>query len=182
MPDASTGAIATAVITLISGVTSAIITNTLNARKSLDEKIWELRREIYSSVLYALSEINNVIDGADESIHEDKYRYFESKEYDNDYKIIHSHMKSIRKHYSGNFLIMSDKFISLLEDFLHSLFDVDLDPSDSHKNFAEAVRAARPKLLRQARSEMPFRRSLLERVRCQMPWNRRQPHGNSLLD
>ena len=161
------GSVVTAVTTLASVVVGALLTNLLNAGRSTDEKLWELRRIAYGSILAELKAVEWVLESADECISEDEYRYFDAELSRRHNETMSNHMQVVRKSYLDNYLTMSDRFIAVFEDFLRSLDDRDpnLMPPEEHEKFADAVRAARPKLLQQARSEMPLRRGLLNRVR-----------------
>jgi hypothetical protein len=172
MPDIPAGVIVTAITTLASGGISAIITNALNVRRSTQEKLWELRRVAYGSILAEMRSVEYVLDAAEEHIQEDEMRYFHGEISNRHNETISGHMSVVRKSYMDNYLILSDAFISEFEVLLGSLDDrnPNLDPSEAHEQFASAVRAARPKLLRQARTEMPVRLSLWQQVCRSVPW------------
>jgi hypothetical protein len=148
-------------------VAGAVLTNTLSSHHSNEEKIWELRRVACGSILAKLTEVEWVLDNADEYIQQDEMRYFHEDISNKHKEIIANHMISVRKSYTDNYLILSDRFIALFEDFLRSLDDrySNLLPPEEHEKFAVAVRTVRPKLLQQARSEIPLRgSSLWERI------------------
>ena len=154
MPDIPASVIVTAVTTLVSGALGAFITNVLNSRRSTDEKIWELRRTSYGSILAELAAVESVLDDIDSDIV--LGRHF-TQEITNTYnKETGTHLESARKAYTDNYLILSERFIELFEDFLRSLnYEVQYPPEE-YKVFSGVIRAARPKLLQQARSEMPL--------------------------
>ncbi|MGO9673609.1 MAG: hypothetical protein ACLPSF_05490 [Methylocella sp.] len=153
----------TVLLSLTSSVLVVFLTNALNARRSTNEKLWELRRTAYGSILAELTAAEWVLDSADEYIEEDETRYF----YDVDpawsrhSPLIGGHMEIARKSYVDNYLIMSERFIELFESFLRSLDNKDpnLSLPEEYEAFAAIIRAARPKLLQQARREMPLPRS-----------------------
>jgi len=165
MPD-----IVTALTNLVSGAMGAILTNVLNARRSTDEKLWELRRNGYGVILAELSAIERILSSADEYMQENETRYFDEKVSRAHDERIAWHMELVRKSYTDNYLILSDRFIGLFEEFLRSLDhgDPNLIPTEEHEIFAAAVRAARPKLLQQARNEMPLRGGLRDLLRRRM--------------
>ena len=65
---------------------------------------------------------------------------------------------------------MSEEFIDLLEEFLRTLDNTDpaVNVSEEYEIFAAAVRAARPKLLQQAKSELRLR----DKRQLRWPWKR----------
>lgn len=164
MTDIPISVILAAVATLISGIfggtAGAILTNVLNARRSTQEKLWELRRVVYGSILAEMQSVEYVLDAADEDIQQHgEHSYFGEKISREHNELISGRMKTIRESYMDNYLILSDIFIVIFEKFLYSIDDrnPNLDPPEWHEQFASALRTARPKLLRQARSEMPVR-------------------------
>jgi hypothetical protein len=165
------GIVVTAVTTLVSGALAAFLTSLLTARRSNDEKIWEMRRIAYGIILAELLAVERVLDDAAEYIEEDKSRYFHGKEAESHNTIINRHMLAIRKSYTENYLVLSDPFIAIFEAFTHQLrassTNQNLMPFEYLSDFEKAVRLARPKLLTQARSEMPLRRTLRDRLSFQ---------------
>ncbi len=159
MLDIPISVLVTAITTLVSGALGAILTNALTARRSIDEKLWELRRAGYGAILAELGAIEVILDLADEYIRENEIRYFGEDVSRMHNENISEHMRLLRRSYTDNYLICSDKFIGIFENLLHSLDsrDLNLMPPEEHEMFSSAVRAARPKLLRQARDEMPVR-------------------------
>jgi hypothetical protein len=147
-------------------IIGAIITYMLNVRRSTHEKLWELRRVAYGSILAEMKYVEYVLDSADEYIKKDEMRYFAGQAFIHHNAAIGKHMLTVRKNYMDNYLILSEKFISefdLLLNYLDSTYP-DFDPQEEHTHFASAIRAAQPKLLRQARSEMPVKLSIWQRV------------------
>jgi hypothetical protein len=146
---------------------SVVLTNWLSSHSSTKQKLWELQRAAYGSILAELAAVETVLDSATEFIEENEERYFDDEASTRHDATIRSHMKSVRKSYTENYLILSDRFITLFEDFLRSLDERSPDflPPEEHEKFAETVRVARPKLLQQARSEMPVPRKLWDWAR-----------------
>jgi hypothetical protein len=167
MLDIPASVVVTALTTLVSGAMGAILTNVLNARRSTDEKIWELRRTAYGNILAELSAVERILRSADEYIQENEMGYFEGKVSRAHDESIAQHMELVRKSYTDNYLILSNRFIRLFEEFLRSLDHGNpyLNPPEEHDIFAAAVRGTRPKLLQQARNEMPLRGGLRDRLR-----------------
>jgi hypothetical protein len=138
MPDLETIFVST-ITALLSGVTVAYFTNKFSASRSTEEKIWELRRASYGRILRDAASITLDVSNA--------YN-----------RRTGTHLESARKAYTDSYLILSNRFIDLFEEFLLSFDNVDdLSPSEGHKIISAAIRAGRPKLLQQARSEMPRR-------------------------
>lgn len=180
MPDTAPSvitAITTLFPTLFSGWLSAVVTNRLNTQRSNREKFWELRRAAYGSILTELAAVEAILASADEHIAENAYRYFDGPASGGHNEIISTHMKLVRKAYTDNYLICSDAFIGIFDEFLLALDSIDSydGPTESHESFCLAVRVARPKLLQQGRREMPVPRSLLDSIRRLRAW------GASLL-
>ena len=172
MPDILATFIVSTGTALLSGVTVAYFTNKFSARRSTEEKIWELRRATYGLILAELA--------AAELILEELDRYILLNPASNPNDILNGfhirpgfHLNTARKAYTDSYLILSDCFIKLFEGFLLSFDNVDdLSPSEEYKIFSAAIREGRPKLLQQARSEMPLRGGVRDGVRRRMPWRR----------
>jgi hypothetical protein len=156
MPDLETIFVST-ITALLSGVTVAYFTNKFSASRSTEEKIWELRRASYGLILTELAAVESVLDELDSRILRDAASI--TLDVSNAYnRRTGTHLESARKAYTDSYLILSNRFIDLFEEFLLSFDNVDdLSPSEGHKIISAAIRAGRPKLLQQARSEMPRR-------------------------
>jgi hypothetical protein len=153
--------LATALIAFTSGATVVVLNHVFTSRRSYDEKIWELRRTAYGTILVELAEVENVLGYVDEYIQRNSEEWYFNNDISGKHtSIIAEHMRIIRKLYTDNYLILSDRFIYLFERFLRALDESNnpnLSPPEEREIFAAAVRAARPKLLQQARSEIPLR-------------------------
>jgi len=162
-----TSNITTACITLASGVISAFIANILNARRSNAEKLWELRRAAYGTILAELKQVELVIDRADEYIQEDLHRYYDSEVSIRHNQKISHRMALAQASYQDNYLILSDQFIILFENLLRSFEGVEyLLPPEIHDAISKAIRTTRPKLAQQGRNEMPIQRNLCSWLCC----------------
>ncbi len=151
--------IVTALIALISVTAGAMLANALTARRSSDEKIWELRRTAYGIVLAKFVSVDRVLDNADQIISQDKKAGVVSPAAAKYYELLGRYSAEVRGLYADNYLVLSEEFIDLLEEFLRTLDNTDpaLNVSEEYEIFAAAVRAARPKLLQQAKSELRLR-------------------------
>jgi hypothetical protein len=162
--------IVTALIALISVTAGAMLANALTARRSSDEKIWELRRTAYGIVLAKFVSVDRVLDNADQIISQDKKAGVVSPAAAKYYELLGRYSAEVRGLYADNYLVLSEEFIDLLEEFLRTLDNTDpaLNVSEEYEIFAAAVRAARPKLLQQAKSELRLR----VKRQLRWPWKR----------
>ncbi len=116
----------------------------------------------YSCILSQLAAIEAVLDIADKYMEEDPSRYFASEIINSHDAAIAEGMKTVRKTYNESYIILSDAFAKLYEGLMRRLNE-EQDPNgcrlDEHEAFSAAIRAVRPKLLKQAKSEMPVRRT-----------------------
>lgn len=111
-------------------------------------------------ILSELGAVENVFNRADEYIQENEMRYFNSEFYSAHNKEIGEHCGVLNDRFSNDYLILSDEFIKLFEDYLNDgRGDVYCDPPEAHHAFAGSVRRWRPLLLAQARREMPLPRA-----------------------
>lgn len=158
----SFGSLITPLVTTI----GVILANQLTYGLGNRQKVWELRRQAYGVILSGLSAVERICNVADEYIEEDLTRYFDSDIFGKHNEQIHDQMNIVRERFTSDYLILSDEFIALFAEFDDALSTgaPDDDPPEEHDRFAEAVRLWRPRLLAQARQEMPLRRRRFRRV------------------
>ena len=151
--------ILTPLITAGAAVLAVIIGNRLSYTQSYDEKIWDLRRPAYGLILSELGGIESICDNADEYIAQDSDRYFETVEQKDNDKIA-KHFEAINKRIADDYLILSDEFHALYDEFRKAMSTdpYNYDPPEDHEVFATAVRKYRPRLIKLARSEMAVRK------------------------
>jgi hypothetical protein len=148
------------IITGIATVLAVVIANKLTYSRSSKQRLWDLRREAYGSILSELARAERVCDHADQYIEQDEMRYFESKQSNADSAEIGEHMTAARKRFSDDYLILSDVFISMYEQFTDELRAGDPNdlPPEEHEHFATILRKNRLRLMAQARIEMSVRK------------------------
>jgi hypothetical protein len=143
-------------VTAIATVVCVVVANTLTLHRSHKEKTWDLRRQAYGAILSALGSVERICDSADEYIREDSDRYFRE-----DYSARHNeqiaeHMSIARQRFSDDYLVFSDEFVALFEEFLKGLDHE--DPwslaDEQYEAFAAVLRKYRPLLLTKARREI----------------------------
>src|SRR4051794_9359236 len=113
-----TGVVVTTITSLISGMLAAFLTHLLTARRSTREKLWDLRRVAYGTILAELHAVERVLDTALEYISEDEDSYFHGPAFPKYNEIISTHMSYAKQAYTNNYLILSAAFITLYEEFL----------------------------------------------------------------
>jgi hypothetical protein len=172
--------IATGVTTLASGALGAFITNALSRGRAIDEKLWELRRTAYSGILTELLNVERILDSAADYIAEDAMRYFHSETFASHNERISKSMTKVWELHASNYLILSEPFLEAIERLFDRLNNVDPNrmPDEEHELFEAAIRAERPKLLEQAKGEMPIRRTWRHHLRRLR--RRKQVAGNQL--
>lgn len=152
----SLGSLITPAVTII----GVILANQLTYGLGNLQKVWELRRQSYGVIISSLGTVERICSIADEYIDEDLIRYFDSAIFGRENEQICAQMAIVRERFSSDYLILSDEFIALfagLDDALAAGTPNDTPPEE-HDRFAEAVRLWRPRLMTQARQEMPLRR------------------------
>lgn len=153
------GAAVGGLIAIISGTTVAVVTNSLMARRAYEEKIWELKRTAYGSIFAGLTAVELVLDHIEDSLENSNYEtYYRTDAYKKHSKQIADIMIEVKSTYTCNYLILSPQFIEVFDAFLKDIADDPCAlPPDNDETFASAVRAVRPKLLEQARKEIPLK-------------------------
>jgi hypothetical protein len=149
-------------------VVAVVLANSLTYGRGNKEKLWELRRQAYGVILSELVTIERICDAADEYMRENVHRYFEGGMSHTHADQIAEHMARAMDRFEMDYLIMSNQFLALYEGFTDAMSgDWNDDPLEARERLAAAVRGWRPRLVSQARSEMPFSRrppwSLLSR-------------------
>jgi len=146
------------IVTAIATVVAVVVANRLSYGRSNKEKLWDLRRQTYGLVLAELGEVEQICDGADEYIQQDEGRYFESVSQNYDAEIA-KHMAAIRRRFADDYLILSEPFIALYEEFTREMSGDPYNdlPPERHEKFASALRKYRPLLAALAREEMTIR-------------------------
>jgi hypothetical protein len=153
---------------LISGLITSFVTiigvvlaNQLTYGRTNRQKLWELRRQTYGLMLSELARVERLLDSADMSIQEDATRYFEGESYSDDNRKISSHMATAWQRFTADYLVLSDGFIDLYEKFGEAITGDPYNylPPEEHERFATILRQWRPRLMKQARSEMPLSRA-----------------------
>jgi hypothetical protein len=147
------------IVTAIATVISVVIANKLSSTQSGRAKVWDLRRETYGVILSELASIERLCVVIEDYRNEDIHGYFAS-----DAKTAHDtrvaeHIATVRQRFSGDYLIVSDEFVSLFEAFTT---DLEAGPPDefypeADERFAAAVKKHRPVLLAQGRKEIAVR-------------------------
>jgi hypothetical protein len=147
----------TIVISFGTAIIVAVLTSWLSYARSSKEKLWDLRREAYGTILSAWATAERICDSADEFIGErGEIEYFESTYSKSHDAEIGKQMTIANKRFSDDYLILSDEFIAIYEHFESEAYaDNPNDmPPDEHDRFASAIRKNRPLLLGCARAEM----------------------------
>jgi hypothetical protein len=143
------------IITGIATVIAVVIANRLSYARTYKEKLWDLKRPAYGSILSELAAIEQICDSADRYIDEDSDRYFEIIEPKHNVKIF-EHFRVINSRMSDDYLILSEKFIALYDELTKEMAadPNDIDPPQDFETFETAIRKYRPLLLNLARNEI----------------------------
>jgi hypothetical protein len=151
----------TPVITAGAAVLAVIIGNRLSYARTYKEKLWDLKRPAYGTILSELAAIEQICDSADRYIEEDSDRYFETIEQKHNVKIF-QHFGVINKRIADDYLILSEEFIALYVELTKEMSGDpnNTDPPEDHEKFAAAIRKYRPLLIDLARSEMTLRKKM----------------------
>jgi hypothetical protein len=109
-------------ITEIATVVAVVIANRLAFTRSAKEKLLDLKRPAYGSILFELGEAEGICDDADEYIdHRGFHEYFADKAYQRHNAEIRSHMDSVRNRVSADYLILSNNFIETYRELMHDI-------------------------------------------------------------
>ena len=147
--------IAQSLISAASGLIGVALGGWLTFRNAGKEKLIDLRRSSYGAILFDLSEAEKILDTAAEYISEGGWdRYFDSDAQKKHDQKIADRMGAIDRRLRADYLIISDRFRSLYEDFQRdSAVAEDIGYWEEDDTFEKAVRKHRPLLLDQARAE-----------------------------
>lgn len=150
----STETLLGAAITII----GVVLANSLTFGRNTKEKLWELRRHAYGAILSELSFIEDLCDAADEDIERDGATvYFHAEISNSRNGRIWARLSSADARIAEDYLIISQDFLGLYERFRKERSENESDlPTEEHRRVADALRKYRPRLIAQARSEMPF--------------------------
>lgn len=145
------GNIITVVITAATTLAAVVVTNWLSYRRSNRERLWELRREIYGTILSELAAVEHICNGIDEAVAERSYEeYWNTKARVHDDNNIFERMGTIRKKATDNYLVLTDEFIIAYDNFNNDMKPDDPHgdlPPEEYERFSAAIRKHRPKLL-----------------------------------
>jgi hypothetical protein len=149
----------TPIITAGAAVLAVVIGNRLSYARTYKEKLWDLKRPAYGSILSELAAIEQICDSADRYIEQDSDRYFETIAQKHTAKLFR-HFEVINKRIADDYLIMSENFIALYDELSKKMSadSEDIDPPEDHEIFAAAIRKYRALLINLARSEMTIRK------------------------
>src|SRR5580704_490803 len=93
------------ILTVAGTIIGVVTTNKLTLSRSYKEKIWDLRRIAYGTILAELASVEHIYDIGDMYIAEGNFHtYWESKSYKEHQKKINSHMNSVRQVFSTDYL------------------------------------------------------------------------------
>lgn len=152
------------IVTAVATVVAVVVANRLSYRQSNQERLWDLRRVTYGTIMSELALVERVCDSIDEAISERSYEeYWNTKSRVDDDAEIHERMKKMASRFSDDYLILSDIFIWAYTDFTDAMRadPYNSSPPEEYDVFSAAIREHRPKLMRIARDEMQVSRKQL---------------------
>lgn len=142
----------------LAGIIGVVVGHMLNRGHNRREKIKDLRRVAYSSILSELASAQPAYDRAADEISEDPHAYHASERWDRHYEQISEHVVAARQYYTEQYLILSDAFISRWEAMMDArAVAANSDPDDPFVNVeahGDIVRSARVDLMEIARWEV----------------------------
>lgn len=147
-------------ITGIATVAAVVIANRLTFHRSNKEKLWDLRRQACGAILAELAAVERICDSADAYIAERDYiSYWETDARKNHEEETHRRMAIVNSRFADDYLIFSDEFLMLYEQFQSAMRvdEYNSSPDEEYAAFAQAVRGFRPRLVELARREVNTR-------------------------
>jgi hypothetical protein len=149
------------ILTAAATVVAVVIANRLTFSRTNKERLWDLRRQAYGVIVTEFAAMERVyveIDGFI-GMHGEE-AYFRDEQMFDDGKVLAAHMSEANSRFADDYLVLSDQFIQIYEQMLDEIHNTDPNVAgmEGRKAVSVAVRAARPKLLAQARSEMKLPR------------------------
>jgi hypothetical protein len=151
------------IVTAIATVLAVVVANRLSYRQSNKERLWDLRRVTYGTILSELALVQRICNSIDEAISERSYEeYWNTKSRVRDDDELHERMKTITSRVSDDYLILSDTFIKAYSEFTDAMRadPYNSSPPNEHDVFSAAVREHRPRLMKIARDEMQVKTNL----------------------
>ena len=145
------------VLTAVAAVLAVIVSNMLSSRNSTEGKLWDMRREGYSLILFELGAIERLFDSADEIIEQYGFGgYWDTNVRPRHEAELYERMKKIRDRVSNDYLVFSDAFLATFNEFekANRLDDYNSSPDEEYDRFASAVRRFRPRLRNLCRAEI----------------------------
>ena len=161
---AALATVAAATMGIVSALVSAFVSNFLASRRTLDEKLWEARREAYGLILSQYAIIARTFDIADKWLARDPMGYFEHSASDKHSVTISECRDKIVEHSSKNYVALSAEFTALYEDERGEYLNLEYEGEYlHHESTASIFRKYRRLLVNQARKEI--------RTHRRRPWD-----------
>lgn len=138
------------------GLGGVVLGGWLSSIRSNSEKLIDLRRKTYGSILSELWEVERLCDIASEYISEvGEENYFHSEPTRKHDREVYDRMSRVRQNVMADYLIISDEFRNIYEAMNKEAAEDDRDvlPPDAHTIFDARIRKFRPMLLARARIE-----------------------------
>jgi hypothetical protein len=151
------------IITAIATVLAVVIANRLSLRKTNQERLWDLRRVAYGTILSDLGKVEQICSNIDDTLgylQGGWLEYWDTESRVKNENAIHDHMKHLRTTISEDYLILSELFIKTFEEFTQQTSaddDGDSSPPEEQDTFSAAVKAYRPKLMKIAKDELQIK-------------------------
>ena len=156
------------IITVLGTLGGAVLGAWLASGRAHKEKLWDLRRQAYGTILSELAMAERILRYTDGMFAGGELIYYGSEVHSSHQDQIGTHLSAARRRFADDYLVLSEEFIALFETF--ELEGDAEDPGDNvqeeHDKFAELVRTSRLRMLDQARSELKAKR------RWQLPFGR----------
>jgi type II secretory pathway pseudopilin PulG len=161
------------VITVIGTLAGAVLGSWLTSGRARKEKLWDLQRQAYGTILSELALMLPLLEQGEGLISQDQLGFLENKRWDELGDKWIEHLNKARRRFADDYLTLSDEFTAVFEAMEKAIdFDDDTpsSPPEEFDNFAATIRGARAQLMTLARAEVGARRRL--RFRSYWPFRK----------
>ncbi len=160
MPDSLT-TISVAIVSSASAFGGVILANWLTSKRSYEERLWNLRRVAYGTIIAELGKIETNFNSSDVYISETDFHTFFEQYHSTHVEKTAMHWRRLAEVFASDYLILSDRFIELYQELDKQTADDPygtVDPEEEYDIASDAIRKYRPLLIDRARQEMVWER------------------------
>jgi hypothetical protein len=140
-------------------VVGSVLGSWLTSGRTRKEKLWDLKRAAYGTILSEIASIDRIHSFADAMMSENMHMYFDSAQRREHEQRIAKHWDIARGRFADDYLVLSDEFIAIFEKLIA---DIEADEPnemwpEEQERISNLVHEAKPRLVERARGEIAER-------------------------